>query len=237
MPVAAPPSSTELSRAREALDQWVRDLMQWHFSPETGAPFWLEWAGEGRLGSAPRGPRPTTTSTSSARSRTSGCAAARCGAGCRRATPDRPIYVFETGGSTGVPKSRINIDDFRIDYSHVQRHAARTSTSRRAPTGSSSGPPARGGCAWRSSTWRSIAAASASGRSRSALGDQADQEGRDRDGGALQAPRHRPGADAAQGARHHQVHVHHAQAARGAVRAHLAEEGRASPASSAAAPR
>ena len=23
---------------------------------------------------------------------------------------------FETGGSTGVPKSRINIDDFRIDY-------------------------------------------------------------------------------------------------------------------------
>jgi len=24
--------------------------------------------------------------------------------------------VFETGGSTGIPKSRINIDDFRIDY-------------------------------------------------------------------------------------------------------------------------
>ena len=30
--------------------------------------------------------------------------------------PNRPIYTFETGGSTGVPKSRINIDDFRIDY-------------------------------------------------------------------------------------------------------------------------
>jgi len=29
---------------------------------------------------------------------------------------NRPIYTFETGGSTGVPKSRINIDDFRIDY-------------------------------------------------------------------------------------------------------------------------
>src|ERR1039457_2210978 len=27
-----------------------------------------------------------------------------------------PVYVFETGGSTGVPKSRISIDDFRIDY-------------------------------------------------------------------------------------------------------------------------
>jgi hypothetical protein len=33
-----------------------------------------------------------------------------------RAYVDRPISIFETGGSTGVPKSRINIDDFRIDY-------------------------------------------------------------------------------------------------------------------------
>ena len=30
----------------------------------------------------------------------------------------KPIYVFETGGSTGVPKSRINHEDFRIDYSN-----------------------------------------------------------------------------------------------------------------------
>ena len=36
--------------------------------------------------------------------------------GAARATPDQPIYTFETGGSTGVPKSRININDFRIDY-------------------------------------------------------------------------------------------------------------------------
>ena len=36
--------------------------------------------------------------------------------GAERATPTGPIYTFETGGSTGVPKSRINIDDFRIDY-------------------------------------------------------------------------------------------------------------------------
>jgi hypothetical protein len=27
-----------------------------------------------------------------------------------------PVYVFETGGTTGIPKSRIVIDDFRIDY-------------------------------------------------------------------------------------------------------------------------
>ena len=28
----------------------------------------------------------------------------------------KPIFVFETGGSTGVPKSRIASEDFRIDY-------------------------------------------------------------------------------------------------------------------------
>ncbi|MCP9495293.1 MAG: hypothetical protein MSG64_12675 [Pyrinomonadaceae bacterium MAG19_C2-C3] len=33
-----------------------------------------------------------------------------------RGFTDKPVYVFETGGSTGVPKSRISIEDFRIDY-------------------------------------------------------------------------------------------------------------------------
>jgi hypothetical protein len=28
----------------------------------------------------------------------------------------RPTYVFETGGTTGIPKSRVVIDDFKIDY-------------------------------------------------------------------------------------------------------------------------
>ena len=29
---------------------------------------------------------------------------------------DKPWYVFETGGTTGIPKSRVVCDDFRIDY-------------------------------------------------------------------------------------------------------------------------
>ncbi|MFP6648752.1 MAG: hypothetical protein VB817_04790, partial [Pirellulaceae bacterium] len=28
----------------------------------------------------------------------------------------KPTYVFETGGTTGIPKSRMVVDDFRIDY-------------------------------------------------------------------------------------------------------------------------
>ena len=30
--------------ARERLDAWTREMMEWHFNPETGCPFWLERA-------------------------------------------------------------------------------------------------------------------------------------------------------------------------------------------------
>jgi len=33
-----------------------------------------------------------------------------------RALWNKPTYVFETGGTTGIPKSRVVVDDFRIDY-------------------------------------------------------------------------------------------------------------------------
>src|SRR3984957_15291709 len=102
-------------QARERLDAQVREGMESHFNPATGTPFWLEKAKE--LGFDPR-------------------KEVKCfadlkkfghfeddwlrGGPVRRWVPkalqNKPIYVFETGGTTGVPKSRISIDDFRIDY-------------------------------------------------------------------------------------------------------------------------
>ena len=32
--------------SKEQLDQQVRETIAWHFSPETGSPFWLNWAKE-----------------------------------------------------------------------------------------------------------------------------------------------------------------------------------------------
>ena len=40
---------TKVKQARERLDAQVRDVVQWHFSPETGTPFWLEKAKELKL--------------------------------------------------------------------------------------------------------------------------------------------------------------------------------------------
>ena len=36
--------SISLEKSNSALDAHVREIVNWHFSPETGCPFWLEWA-------------------------------------------------------------------------------------------------------------------------------------------------------------------------------------------------
>ena len=35
-----------VEEARAALDERVRESMKWHFSPETGCPYWLDRARE-----------------------------------------------------------------------------------------------------------------------------------------------------------------------------------------------
>ena len=111
MPVAVP----EREHARTTLDAWVRELMQWHFSPETGCPFWLQWAEK-----AGWDPRKEVTQYGDLDKFGEFQDEWLRGGPVRRWVPraykDKPIYTFETGGSTGVPKSRINVNDFRIDY-------------------------------------------------------------------------------------------------------------------------
>ena len=104
-----------IAAQRARLDAHTREIVAWHFDPQTGCPFWLDYAS--KLDWDPR-------------------KEIHCydeldrfppfqdewlrGGPVRRWVPKayegRPIYTFETGGSTGVPKSRININDFRIDY-------------------------------------------------------------------------------------------------------------------------
>jgi phenylacetate-coenzyme A ligase PaaK-like adenylate-forming protein len=106
---------SRVNNSRNALDSWVREIVDWHFNPETGCPFWLDYAK--RLGWDPR--REIGGYDDLAKLGGFEDDWLR-GGPVRRWVPkayaDRPIYTFETGGSTGVPKSRINIDDFRIDY-------------------------------------------------------------------------------------------------------------------------
>ena len=97
------------------LDEHVREMVQWHFSPETGCPFWLEYAD--KLDFDPRkeiGGYDDLKILGHFRDEW------LRGGPVRRWVPKalagKPLYVFETGGSTGVPKSRVNIEDFQRDY-------------------------------------------------------------------------------------------------------------------------
>ena len=104
-----------ITEARERLDAWVREVVAWHFDPATGCPFWLDFAS--RLDWDPR--REIQTYADLDRFGFFQDEWLR-GGPVRRWVPKglagRPVYVFETGGSTGVPKSRINVEDFRTDY-------------------------------------------------------------------------------------------------------------------------
>jgi phenylacetate-coenzyme A ligase PaaK-like adenylate-forming protein len=93
----------------------VREIVEWHFDPETGSPFWLEWAAK-----AGWDPRKEIRAYDDLDRFGNFQDDWLRGGPVRRWAPkayaDRPVYTFETGGSTGVPKSRIAIEDFRIDY-------------------------------------------------------------------------------------------------------------------------
>ena len=112
--------SEPLSYTHEDLDAWTREMVHWHFSPETGSPFWLNYAED--LDWDPRNEIQCFDDLS--RFELFKDEWLR-GGPVRRWVPkglaDRPVYVFETGGSTGVPKSRVTIDDFRIDYSEYSK--------------------------------------------------------------------------------------------------------------------
>lgn len=107
--------STRQEEAAAALDEHVRAIVRWHFSPETGTPHWLRFAeqadwdpltevrGFADLARFPHfdGELLRTTPHED---------------WIPRSYQGRPFTIFETGGTTGLPKQRIGWDDYKIDY-------------------------------------------------------------------------------------------------------------------------
>jgi phenylacetate-coenzyme A ligase PaaK-like adenylate-forming protein len=98
------------------LDAHVAETVAWHFSDSTGCPFWLDFKRKLKFD-----PLKEVRSFEDLSKFPAFEDEWLRGGPVRRWVPqglaDEPVYVFETGGTTGVPKSRIAVEDFRIDYS------------------------------------------------------------------------------------------------------------------------
>jgi phenylacetate-coenzyme A ligase PaaK-like adenylate-forming protein len=101
--------------ARDRLDAHAYETVQWHFHRSTGCPFWLEYTSQLNFD-----PLKEVKGFDDIKKFPPFEDEWLRGGPVRRWVPkayaDKPIYVFETGGTTGVPKSRISHEDFRIDY-------------------------------------------------------------------------------------------------------------------------
>ena len=112
-------STTDLAslktQARERLDAHAYEVVQWHFHESTGCPFWLEKKSELSFD-----PLTEVKNFDDLKKFPLFEDEWLRGGPVRRWVPkalsDKPTYVFETGGTTGIPKSRVVIDDFRTDY-------------------------------------------------------------------------------------------------------------------------
>jgi phenylacetate-coenzyme A ligase PaaK-like adenylate-forming protein len=113
--------SEEVEVAGKALDEHVRAMVDWHFSPETGCPYWLEWAEK-----AGWDPRAEVRGFSDILKFDNFDDEVLRKEDPARFIPkgfgDRPYNVFETGGTTGMPKQRIGWEDYKTDYSEFSDH-------------------------------------------------------------------------------------------------------------------
>ncbi|HSK75051.1 MAG TPA: hypothetical protein VLQ45_01220 [Thermoanaerobaculia bacterium] len=107
--------SEKVAEARVRLDAHVREIVAWHFDPRTGSPFWLERA-KGFDFDPLKDVRGFDDLKLFGHFEDSWLRGGPVRRWIPKGLAGRPAYVFETGGSTGVPKSRVNIEDFQIDY-------------------------------------------------------------------------------------------------------------------------
>ncbi|HSN87602.1 MAG TPA: hypothetical protein VL025_12635, partial [Thermoanaerobaculia bacterium] len=107
--------SEKVAEARVRLDAHVREIVAWHFDPKTGSPFWLEKA-KGFDFDPLKDVRGFDDLKLFGHFEDSWLRGGPVRRWIPKGLAGRPAYVFETGGSTGVPKSRVNIEDFQIDY-------------------------------------------------------------------------------------------------------------------------
>ena len=110
------PSREDIEQAAKQLDAHFAEMVQWHFSPETGTPFWLDWAE--KTGWDPRDDVASFADVERfPHFEDEWLRNEPHDRWIPKAYTGKPFHIFETGGTTGMPKQRISWDDHKIDYS------------------------------------------------------------------------------------------------------------------------
>ncbi|MEZ6090937.1 MAG: hypothetical protein R3C05_23520 [Pirellulaceae bacterium] len=106
---------TAIADANAKLDAHTHEIVQWHFHESTGSPFWLQKKSELKFD-----PLKEINCFDDLKKFPLFEDDWLRGGPVRRWVPkgyeNDPVYVFETGGTTGIPKSRVVIRDHWIDY-------------------------------------------------------------------------------------------------------------------------
>ena len=106
---------TSSQHNRPDLDEHFCEIVRWHFSEETGTPYWLDW--QKTAGWSPKDE--VKSFADLIRFPHFDGELLRTEAHERwipQAYVGRPYTIFETGGTTGMPKQRIGWDDYKTDY-------------------------------------------------------------------------------------------------------------------------
>ena len=113
---ANPSLATAVQAARTKLDAHTREIVQWHFSPETGCSFWLDWAKK-----AGWNPAQEVKSFADLQRfphfQDEWLRDLQNEVWVPKAFRGKPFNIFETGGTTGMPKQRVGWEDYKTDYS------------------------------------------------------------------------------------------------------------------------
>jgi len=109
-------SEEQIKQAAQSLDEHVAEIIHWHFSENTGCPFWLNWAKEQDWNPLDEISSFADLCEKFPYFQDEWLRDLPNRSWVPKAYADRPFNIFETGGTTGMPKQRIGWDDFRTDY-------------------------------------------------------------------------------------------------------------------------
>ena len=105
----------KMAQAKETLDAHVRESVEWHFNPETGCDYWLD-----KAKALDFDPRKDIQCFEDVKRfplfEDEDLRGGPLDKWVPKGLAGKPTYVFETGGTTGIPKSRVVIEDHWIDY-------------------------------------------------------------------------------------------------------------------------